>query len=146
MKNSTADNAATRPNESAEAYDFIAECSGQGFGYSAKDLAQLELARAIGASVETLREIADARLVSESETITLPARYANCGRHKGWARLAGTRGPSAMWGEMVPGEGYEVGEPGTWIVNSHDGFSREKRTTWKVKHVQVGPQTWTVAS
>jgi len=136
------DTCAACTDAASEAAAFIAECASERYGFSAKQIAQLERARELGADVDTLRTLADARLVAEGSTITLPARYAGCSRHKGWARLG--RGSSAIWGEYN-GVGYAVDEPGTWTVYSHDGFRREQRTTWKVQHVTVGAEIWTIA-
>ena len=95
----------------------------------------VRLAVRLGADAVALREIVTATRVSLSATITLPAgRYANLSRGRNWQRRSD--------GVFVDGG---VG-PGKWVVGSSDGFNRKDKTPWEVKHVQVGNQTWTVAS
>jgi hypothetical protein len=103
------------------------------------------LAQAIelGASDAALEKLCDAKRTSTTDTIVLPAhRYENLSRGKGWARKG--RGDKAEWGERDDG-GYRVG-PGRWTVGGNDGFTRKGEDTWKVEHVTVGAETWTVAS
>jgi hypothetical protein len=104
------------------------------------------LARAIelGADDATLTVLTEALRTSEQTTIVLPAhRYEGLSRGRGWARKG--KGASAVWGERDDDGGYRVG-PGRWTVGGNDGFSRKSETTWKVEHVAVGVETWTVAS
>lgn len=103
----------------------------------------LRLATEAGADVDILLEIASARRVSRKATIVLPAhRFEGLSRGRGWARLG--RGNNVTWGEREDG-GYRVG-PGRWTVGGNDGFSRKGEDTWTVRNLQVGEQTWTVAS
>lgn len=102
-------------------------------------------ARAIelGATDKALQALCGAARTSDKPTIVLPPhRYQNLSRGKGWCRKGSKN--NAEWGERVDG-GYEVG-PGKWTVGGNDGFSRKGEDSWTVKHVQVGPETWTVAS
>lgn len=110
----------------------------------ARRLETLGIAAELGADEAVLRVIAEAvRVKRNSSTIVLPAhRYEGLSRGRGWARKG--RGNTAEWGERTD-DGYRVG-PGRWTVGGHDGFSRKGQTEWSVKHVQVGDQTWTVAS
>lgn len=103
----------------------------------------LRLAAEAGADDATLRRLAAATRLSRFPHIDLPARYAGLSRSKGWARLG--RGDAAQWGEESKG-GFRVATPGTWTTYSSDGFSREKRETWKVERVTIGSLTWTIAS
>jgi hypothetical protein len=81
--------------------------------------------------------------VSRAHTILVPAnRLENLSRGKGWARKG--RGDRAEWGERADG-GYRVG-PGKWTVGGNDGFDRKREDVWDVEHVQVGAETWTIAS
>jgi hypothetical protein len=103
------------------------------------------LARAIelGASHDVIMAICDAGRTSTTDTIILPAhRFENLSRGRGWARKG--RGDSAVWGERADG-GYRV-SPGKWVVGGNDGFSRKGEDAWTVTHIQVGSETWTVAS
>jgi hypothetical protein len=104
--------------------------------------ASLRLAFESGADEATLRQIAAATRVSRGGSILLPARYANCSRARGWARLG--RDAAAQWGE-AEATGYRVRTAGSWLVYSSDGFQREERKTWRVWHLQIGDQTWTLA-
>lgn len=114
-----------------------------GHDVSAARRETLETAIALGASDELLVELRDALRVNRNPTIILPRHHLEgLSRGSGWCRKG--RGDSAQWGERVD-SGYKVG-PGTWIVCGKDGFRREKRDTWTVKHVQVADQTWTVAN
>lgn len=97
----------------------------------------------LGADDATLVVLRDAIRVSRTSTMTLPARYGNTSRAKGWARLGS--GDTARWGVEYRGD-YEVAAPGKWVVFSSDGFKREEKVNWTVEHVSVGPETWTVAS
>ncbi len=103
----------------------------------------LTIARDIGADLDLLKILESAIKVARRETIVLPKnRLEGMSRGKGWARKG--QGKTAEWGERED-NGYRVG-PGNWIVCGADGFSREKRDAWKVEHVQVGGQTWTIAN
>jgi hypothetical protein len=102
----------------------------------------LTIAIGLGADQALVDKLAKAMRLSRKDTIVLPAgRYESLSRGKGWARCG--RGDSAQWGERETG-GYRVGV-GSWLVFSSDGFHRESRTEWVVKHIQVGNQTWTLA-
>jgi len=102
----------------------------------------LEVAIALGADLETLEILRDASRISRILTIRLPAhRYEGLSRGRGWARKG--RGDSVEWGEKASG-GYRVG-PGEWDVGATDGFSRKGSVHYVVSHVQVGPETWTIA-
>lgn len=101
----------------------------------------LDIAVGLGADEKTLAALRAASRLSRGSTIVLPARYAGLSRATGWARCG--RGSDARWGEKASG-GYRVG-PGRWTVYSSDGYRREDRTEWTVRHVAVGTATWTVA-
>lgn len=106
-------------------------------------LESLLLAMAAGVSDETFRALGEAMRVNRAATIILPAhRFEGLSRGRGWARKG--KGDSAEWGEREKG-GYRVG-PGRWTVGGSDGFSRKGSDSWTVAHVQVGAETWTVAS
>lgn len=103
------------------------------------------LARAIalGAGDSVLEVLAEATRLSRSAAIVLPPiRLERLSRGRGWCRRGW--GDSAEWGVRVE-SGYRV-TPGRWIVYGTDGFSRRDESTWIVRHVQVGSETWTVAS
>lgn len=107
-------------------------------------LATLRHAHSLGATMETLVTLRDARRVSQSDTITIPRnRLEGLSRGRGWARKG--RGDSVEWGERTENGMYEVG-PGEWTVGGSDGFRRKDSDTWIVEHVQVGDQTWTIAN
>lgn len=114
-------------------------------GHQVSDSRRASLARAIelGASDALLAKLRDAgKIHRNSTTIVVPrGRYMGLSRSRGWARCG--RGDGATWGEEVQG-GYRVGA-GSWTVWSTDGFRRQGRTKWHVKHVQVGTETWTVS-
>lgn len=101
----------------------------------------LRIACELGVSDDVLNTLANATRVNRGETITLPARYLHLSRARGWARKG--KGDTAEWGEK-DGNGFRVG-PGKWLVFSTDGFRREERVEWTVKHVAAGDQTWTIA-
>lgn len=101
----------------------------------------LDIAVGLGADDATIAVLRAATRLNRGTTIVLPARYAGLSRARGWARCG--RGSDARWGEAVD-SGYRVG-PGRWTVYSSDGFRREVRTEWRVRHVTVGAATWTVA-
>lgn len=110
---------------------------------SAARVESLVIAAEAGASDALIARLAGAVRLARKSSVELPARYAGLSRSKGWARLG--RGEGAEWGE-VTNSGFRVAAPGSWTTFSSDGFSREKRETWKVEHVQVGDKTWTIAS
>lgn len=119
--------------EHADAFEGVADTR----------LATLEAAALRGADDATLVTLADAARVSTEPTIVLPrGRLESLSRGRGWARQ-GT-GDAAVWGDKAEG-GYRVG-PGAWIVGASDGFKRESRTEWAVRNIQVGGETWTVAT
>lgn len=92
---------------------------------------------------DVFAQIGKALRVARAPTIVLPRHhYENLSRGKGWCRNG--RGASAQWGERED-NGYRVG-PGKWTICGNDGFTREKRVEWDVKHVRVGDATWTVAN
>lgn len=104
---------------------------------------RLAVAAELGADEAALRALASALRVSRSTEITVPAhRYEGLSRGRGWARRG--RGARAAWGERADG-GYRVG-PGRWTVGGSDGYARQGEVVWDVAHVQVGSETWTVAS
>jgi hypothetical protein len=114
-------------------------------GHEVSDERKETLQRAIeiGADDKTLEMLRDATRVAQRETIVLPShKYENLSRGRGWARKG--KGDRVTWGEREDG-GYRVG-PGRWSVGSTDGFNRKGSTEWTVEHVQVGSETWTVAS
>jgi len=103
----------------------------------------LAVAISLGADATTLATLADAVRVSRKETVLIPqGRFARLSRGKGWCRSG--KGAGASWAELEGNE-YRVG-PGKYVVGSNDGFTRKEQTDWTVSHVQVGTQTWTVAS
>ena len=106
-------------------------------------LKSLELAAELGADAATLAIIRDAIRVGYGPTVVVPAsRLEGLSRGRGWARQG--RGDKVVWAERVDG-GYRVGV-GRWVVGGSDGFARKDSVTWDVAAVQVGGQTWTVAS
>lgn len=111
------------------------------------DARRLLLAKAIalGADDAALTVLGKALRASVKTTILIPNHsLATLSRGRGWCRKG--KGDSATWGERdEDGLGYRVG-PGKWIVGGHDGFSRKRQEEWKVEHVTVGDETWTVAS
>lgn len=110
---------------------------------SEKRLASLAKAHGVGVSDETFRVLGEALRVSERDAVLIPChRFENLSRGRGWARKGS--GDNAEWGEREKG-GYRVG-PGRWTVGGSDGFSRKGSDSWTVEHVQVGAETWTVAS
>lgn len=103
----------------------------------------LQVAIDLGADEATLVLLRDAVRLARKDTIVLPpGKYEHLSRGRGWARKG--KGDSAEWGEKED-DGYRVG-PGRWSVGSNDGFNRKSDVSWVVKHIAVGPQTWTVAS
>jgi hypothetical protein len=113
-------------------------------GKEISDSRRASLARAVelGADQATLVRLVDAIRLNKGPTIALPAhRYEGLSRGRGWCRQG--RGANAVWGERTD-SGYRVG-PGRWVVGGCDGFSRKKEDHWHVEHVQVGPETWTIA-
>lgn len=103
------------------------------------------LAKAIdtGASESALEKLKAATRVEFADQIALPkGAYDHLSRGKGWARKG--RGDSAEWGEKSP-QGWLVG-PGSWLVHSTDGFNRKSEVDWRVEHVRVGDETWTIAN
>ena len=96
----------------------------------------------LGADDATLALLIRATRLARTYSIVLPAgRYAGLSRSRGWCRQ-GT-GERAAWGTKDP-KGWRVGV-GAWTVYSSDGFRREERTAWSVRHVTVGSATWTIA-
>lgn len=101
-------------------------------------------ARDLGATEETIAALAAAARVACKASIALPAsRLEGLSQGRGWCRLG--RGDAARWGEREQGA-YRVSAEGIWTVYGSDGFRREERREWAVRHVAVGPETWTVAS
>lgn len=87
-------------------------------------------------------EISNALRVSRGAKVRLPAhRFEGLSRGRGWARKG--KGAAAEWGER-DGSVYIVG-PGKWTIGGDDGFRRKGADEWKVTHVRVGDQTWTIA-
>lgn len=103
----------------------------------------LRVAHEAGVSDEDLLRIAGSIRVSRGPTIEVPLKYGHTSRAKSWARLGS--GDYVEWGE-IDGSRATLHDEGEWVVFSSDGFKRQKKTTWKVEHVQVGDQTWTIAS
>lgn len=96
-----------------------------------------------GADGSALCLLASALRVARKDMITLPPhRFERLSRGKGWARKG--KGAAAQWGERTD-DGYAVG-PGRWVVGGNDGFSRKGEDVWVVEAVEVGDETWTVAS
>ena len=54
-------------------------------------------------------------------------------------------GADVTWGDRQ-GVGYQVGLTGRWTVGGNDGFSRKAEDHWEVQRLQVGSETWTIAS
>ena len=94
-----------------------------------------------GADRGTIEAIRDATLVARRATIVIPTRYLLLSRGRGWARQG--RGPEAIWGKQ-DGFGFRVGA-GEWTVFSSDGFSRDVKVEWSVRHINVGTETWSLA-
>jgi len=114
-------------------------------GHDVSDSRKDSLGKALelGADEKTLTVIRNAIRLSRQPTIVLPAhRFESLSRGRGWA-LKG-RGSDVSWGERED-SGYRVG-PGRWSVGATDGFSRKASVDWRVKHIQVGQETWTIAS
>lgn len=103
----------------------------------------IRIAAELGADDETIEKIAEATLVGKLGYVTIAGRYLHLSRGRGWARLG--RGNDAIWGERRE-KGFRLRDPGTWIVYTTDGFKREDRETWIVEKINVGSQTWMVAS
>jgi hypothetical protein len=102
----------------------------------------LRIAAELGADTATLRQLAAATRLRRGDTAILPAgRYAHLSWGRGWARKG--RGENAVWGERTEAGNFRVG-PGKWVVGSNDGFRRKETTSFNVRHVQVGEQTWTI--
>lgn len=128
-------------SERAAAQSFEARLEHLGIRVSGARKESLEIAADLGADDATLKTLAEAVRLRRRDTILLPAKYAHTSRGKAWCRKG--RGDNAEWGER-DGNAFEVG-PGDWTVFSSDGFRREQRVEWEVRHVQVGDQTWTIA-
>lgn len=117
----------------------------EGHAVSDKRRESLVLAIELGADAETLAQIRDARRLSRTDAIVLPAgRLQHLSRGRGWCRSG--RRDSAKWADRTDNDDYRVDEPGVWIVGCSDGFSRKDETKWRVSHVTVGEQTWTIAN
>lgn len=101
----------------------------------------LELAHGL-VDDDTFTDLALADRLGRGLTVTLPAhRYEHLSRGRGWCRMG--HGDTAEWGERTP-KGYRVG-PGRWTVGASDGFSRQGKALWTVRHIPVGDSVWTVA-
>jgi hypothetical protein len=99
-------------------------------------LANLARAYELQADLATLRKIFGADRLARKGEIQLPkGRFANLSRGRGWCR----RGDGTFFDDHIVG-------PGEYSVGSHDGFHRKERTFWKVEHIQVGSQVWTIAN
>lgn len=95
-------------------------------------------AASLGADATALKAILEAVRVAASATIQLPKhRFTTLSRGKGWC-LSGGRGA----GEFI--EDYVVG-PGEYRCGGSDGFARKETIAWKVTHVAVGDEVWTLA-
>jgi hypothetical protein len=103
----------------------------------------MEMAHAAGVTDAGFLALATSLRLSRNDTIRLPAsRFEGLSRGRGWCRSG--HGADARWGEREDGW-YRVG-PGRWTIYGTDGFSRENRETWNVRHVDVGTETWTIAN
>jgi hypothetical protein len=103
----------------------------------------LRIALELGADLATLTALRDSLRVSRKTTVVLPKnRLEGLSRGRGWARQG--KGTNVVWGERVDG-GYRVG-PGRWSVGATDGFNRKRSDDWKVEHIQVGSETWTIGN
>lgn len=105
----------------------------------------LTIAHGIGVSDDTFRAIADACRLGRGEFVRVPAgRYDHLSRGRGWCR--GYTGEYAgTFAEKHSSGDYTIRGTGKWIVGSTDGFSREKRVTYRVRRIAVGDQTWIIA-
>lgn len=102
----------------------------------------LEIANGLAVSDDVFITLVRAARLSRGATIVLPPhRYEHLSRGRGWARMG--QGGNATWGDRVR-SGYRV-SPGRWVVGATDGFRRKDEYHWKVKHIMVGDQTWTMA-
>lgn len=129
----------TLSSQPPSALDFI--CAGK----DVSEMRRATLARAIelGAETATLATIRDAVRVNRFAHMHLPQhRLALKSRGKGWCRKG--RGDNAEWADLES-SGYRV-SPGKWIVGGADGYDRKGQDEWVVKHVQVGAETWTIAT
>ena len=71
-----------------------------------------------------------------NDTVILPfGRFDRLSRGKGWARLGSA--DFVQWADKTS-EGWEVSEPGTWIVGSSDGFRRSERVEYQVIRTEDG--------
>jgi hypothetical protein len=113
----------------------IAAALGESQNVSDLRCESLAIARELGAPLAVLREISRAVRVARAPEIQLPrGRYGSCSRGRDWCR--------DEYGRFH--DDHVVG-PGKYSVGSTDGFHRRDRTEWRVRHIQVGPQTWTMA-
>lgn len=121
----------------------ILKAYGNGRPVLEEDEENVRAAAALGAPRKVLVMIRDADVVSRSSSIVLPPHhYEGLSRGRGWARMG--QGNAVAWGKRVRG-GYEVEEPGRWVVGGNDGFTRKAQDEWNVMHIQVGNETWTIA-
>ena len=110
-------------------------------------IVSIEVAIALGADDATLTRIAEANRLARSATIVLPrSRFETISRGDGWCRgwCRCGRGDNVARGQREDA-GYRVG-PGKWNVHGSDGFRRNEEIAWTVTHIQVGTQTWTIAT
>jgi hypothetical protein len=122
---------------------FTIEAVTAGHDVTEKRIEMLMRAIELGADIDTVETLRDADRISAKDSITLPfGRYEHCSRSKSWARLG--KGDSVVWGERVDG-GYAVSTPGSWTVGSSDGFNRKTTTSWRVRQIAVGSETWWTA-
>jgi hypothetical protein len=100
-------------------------------------------AHEVGISDDDFIALCLARRFARKTTVVLPQGHLEgLSRGKGWCRKG--KGDSAEWGEREGAKGYRVG-PGDWVVGHSDGFSRKRQDRWRVRHITVGGETWTVA-
>lgn len=79
--------------------------------------------------------------LARKSSIVLPAvDLQRLSRGRGWCRSK-----DGVFGDRADDVGYRVGS-GRWTVYGSDGFRRERREQWRVRHLSVGVSTWTIAS
>jgi len=104
--------------------------------YTKARAVSIYLARKKGADFKTLLKLAKAEKLSRRDWIELDrGPYDHLSRGRGWCR----RKDGVFFND------YKVG-PGEYTVGSTDGFRRTKRFNYKVEHVKVGDEVWTIAN
>ena len=120
---------------------LLGESAARGLGFTISEARSLFFQEAIelGVDYPTLAKIAEAKRISNGETITLPqCRYAHLSRGTSWIG-AGHSGPVSFL------RSHSVG-PGKYRVGGSDGFKRKETLKWTVEAIKVGPKTWTIAN